>query len=342
MNPHSYAMIVAANSNYLPGLLALVNSLVACGNERYCEVVVPFAGWDPKALLGHGVQIVPVAVSPTADKKAMCAARTRVAREFAPNYESLALFDADMLVTSELRLFFQVAAAGFLVAGNDDSHDDQSKYLTDKGTPVSRTYTYKVICTSPFFFSKLHAQQIFGSAGGKETTEQLQETHGDWQGLNLALSLNPEISDRMLVFPSSQFTGIHHTNFKPQTFHMFNAWNGEVPLATRECVTPDLLVLTADYQRVYSIHGPFWIPGYTDSLLTTMRGYYCDMLGLKPEVATGWMERARNITDNTQRLFLRHLLGGRIPFAAIRDQIHPIHREYIRERSLELEVSYEW
>ncbi len=334
-----YACILPTNAAYLPGALAFLNSFLEFGLQRYCDLVIPYHGWDVSIFAGADCTIVPYPVEAPGHKLQIVLGRNRAAAEFAETYQAVAMFDADMFLLSELRLFFEIAAAGMIVGSNNDTHQDQSAYRYADGWPICPTYSYKMVCNVPFFVSRRHAAAIYTTAS-EILTAEVEKNVGDLASFNLAISLHPDAFDQMLVIPSSQFTGIHHTNFKPQTFHVFDALAKQPPLPTRERINPEHFVITADYLPVHSVHGRYWTRGYVENLLKKMAWYFGDHLGMQDRNAAGWMSRATSIANRTQKIFLEYLLGGPVPFDAIRSYVHPNHLEYIEERSHDLKVNF--
>jgi hypothetical protein len=159
---------------------------------------------------------------------------------------------------------------------------------------------------------------------------------GDFASFNLALCSCPSVLDRTLHISSSVFTGIHHSNLKPQTHHLFGQSRGR-NLPTNEVIKDELFVLTADYLRVYSIHGKYWQRGYAKGLATTMQQYF-KRLGLTSQAEVAAMARTERIVEETERMFLRLLFHGSIEFDRIAAYVRPDVKEFLDSRRAALGV----
>lgn len=315
-----HALIVASNDSYALGTLALLNSFLRLGLQDEVDFVLAHTGWGD--CLGDRV------VHVRSKEAGNCILwRNQVCLDLADYYDSIALFDADMFLTSSPMHFFGMAASGYPVLGNEDTIVDQGAFLDHQGRKLVDRFSDRIVCAVPMFFSSTHARQVYSRFF--ELHAQLSNG-GDLEAINLALSSLPEILDRAVIFPSVSFTGIHHTFLKPQTAYVTGQWRPN--LATALPVIPDAFLTTRDAMRVYSVHGKYWDRAWVDGLLLPMHTFYAHEFGLAEAHKDKWISYNTRVISEVQKIFAGLLVNGPVPVSGISSVVKPEHWDYLLQK----------
>lgn len=228
-----YAFIISYTDHFIPGIKALENSI-----KR----------WTPEAkcLLFHGTTVEGTAIE-----------RFNIADRIAKDYAAICLMDADMFLTADCTLFFEIASHGFIVTGSNGmvvnfDKGYQDKYGVDLGSP---DYIYpKVHTTAPIFISAQDTDWF------RRLYDSRRVDHwDDFLYLNM-LGILMGKDRRMLCLPPYAFTGIHHFDVKPVT----------------GLIRKGSTILSGTEEIVYMIHGKFWNKEYYLALMDPMHGYFRD------------------------------------------------------------------
>jgi len=230
---YKYCFIVFYTENYLPGIKALRTSI-----KRWCPHI--------KLLEFKGDSIEGTAIE-----------RFNMAAKLAPKYDAICLLDADMFLTADPTLFFEIASRGFIVTGSNGmvinfDKEYQEKYGVDL---KSENYLYpKIHTTVPIFINKDNIHWF------KELYDSKRIDHwDDFLYLNI-LGIKMGMDKKMIVMPPYTFTGIHHWIVKPAT-GVFK--KGDILLSGTE-------------EQIYIVHGKWWDKGWLQDLLPTMKKYLKD------------------------------------------------------------------
>jgi len=268
----NYAIFVASTDNYLPYVNALLNSIQKRELHRHCNLTVYLLYHDmpveyPEAAkTAFSFRLIPVNVEradvphPEGTKRIEFVKRARfwLVMKYAPKYDAVCLLDADMFIVSPefAKLFDLVDGTQLCIACNERfkwniGHD----YVLD-GKPIldPPQKLVQMHCSVPIIFVYKHWEDVFKSYteicfGGRQWKNGEQKGIGDIYSWNISV-VRCGKQDRIVVFPMSVMTQVHHTVIKPWTF----------------------LQVDHDYwytyagDRVYSVHGRVARPGY-------VRGY---------------------------------------------------------------------
>uniref|UniRef100_A0A6M3X4Q0 Glycosyltransferase n=1 Tax=viral metagenome TaxID=1070528 RepID=A0A6M3X4Q0_9ZZZZ len=258
----NYAFMVSASKHYLPGLKALLSSIKKYGGNTAIELYVTpdideevFKEDSELALDASNREIV-WSVSEGKDPKVeMIIDRFKVFAERGREYDAVCLLDADMFLTANVDLFFDLAKSGFIVAGSNGMIIDFDKTYQEKAgiTLGVDNYPYsKVHTTVPLFL-------------GKKDLDWFMYVYDAWipGGLDDFLLLNIigillGKNQKMICMPPYVFTGIHHWQMKPETAVFEKAG----------------LLLSGTEEQVYMVHGKWWEKGWVDDLWPTMLRYF--------------------------------------------------------------------
>jgi len=227
---NKYAFIVAYTDNYLPGFTALKNSI-----KEHCLV---------ELIAHHGTSVQDTAIE-----------RFRLAYEKCGKYDAICLMDADMWLTADCRLFFDIASKGFIVVGSNGmlinfNGDYQKRYGVDLGTD---DYLYtKVHTTVPIFINRENIDWFYELYHSRRI-----DSFDDFLYLNI-LGIKMGKSEKMLCMPPYTFTGIHHWQMKPET----------------ALIKKDGRLLSGTEEQVYMIHGKWWDQAWLQDLKPTMERYF--------------------------------------------------------------------
>lgn len=236
-----YAFIVAWSDNYLPGITALRNSAKA--HSPHIDLIEH---------RGTGVQDTAIE-------------RFRVACDVAKDYDAICLLDADMFLVRPVDLFFDLAAAGFIVTGSngmviDYNREYQRRYGLDMGTDHF-VYT-KLHTTAPIFLNERDIDWFEALYHARRV-----DSWDDFLYLNL-LGAYMGKDRKMLVMPPYVFTGIHHWQLKPAT----------------AVIEKGGILMSGTEEEIYMIHGKWWDQAWLQDLMPTMRRYLKDeQIGEKGE-----------------------------------------------------------
>ena len=228
-----FAFVVAYTDNYLKGVTALVNSI---------KKHAPHLG----IIKYNGNSIEDTAIR-----------RFRIACDVVSDYDAICLMDADMFLTADPTLFFDVASKGFIVTGSngmviDFDKKHQEKYQCNLG--MDHCVYSKVHTTAPIF---LNAENIDWFKIFLENRKH--DFWDDFLYLNM-IGIKFGKQMKMICLPPYTFTGIHHWQMKPATA-LFR--RGE-------------MFLTGTEEQVYMIHGKWWDQGWLQDLMPTMERYLKD------------------------------------------------------------------
>lgn len=254
-----YAFMVSASGHYIPGLKALLNSIEKFGKDiNIVAYISPDVGsskaidWDAYS---SDREVMVIISEGKNDKVEMVVDRFKKFAEAGKEYDAICILDADMFLTANVGLFFDIAAAGFIVAGSNGMIINfDEKYQKTAGVDLGRDeWPYpQVHTTVPLFLSP-------GDFDWLEATYNAWTPDGldDFLLLNiLGIKLNKY--PRMLVMPPYIFTGIHHWQMKPE-------------IAVFEKVG---FLLSGTEEQIYMVHGKWWEKGWVEDLWPTMLRYF--------------------------------------------------------------------
>lgn len=252
------AFIIAASENYLPGLKALLNSIDI--HQPDADVILLSFNLPEDFLIDFNYEesgdCIHHVIHSQGDDQVHGTAieRFKVASEFAKDYDSICLMDADMFLLEDCSTFFDVAAAGFIVTGSNGmvvnfNRDYQDRYGVDLG---SDDYVYTKVHTSvPIFIDKSNIDWFAALYNSRRI-----DHWDDFLYLNL-IGAKMGKDKKMICLPPYQFTGIHHFQMKPETRMIERG--GEIMSGTEE--------------RIYMTHGKFFDKGWFSDQIKTMQGY---------------------------------------------------------------------
>jgi hypothetical protein len=230
---NKFAFVVAYTDNYIKGVTAFKNSA-----KIHCPDV------DIIELRGDSVEGTAIE-------------RFNVACQVGEQYEAICLVDADMFLTNDVRLFFEVASKGFIITGSNGmvinfNQDYQNRYGIDLG---GADYIYpKVHTTVPIFINKDNLDWFRRLYNSKRI-----DSWDDFLYLNI-LGIKLGKDKKMIVLPPYVFTGIHHWQLKPETAVFKGA----------------TMLLSGTEEIVYMVHGKWWDEGWLQDLMPTMTKYLQD------------------------------------------------------------------
>lgn len=280
-----YAFVVAASTNYIPGLVALFNSLKRLENE-HDVILISFQIPDAylHTLADYPYKIRVVESDGESQQQATAIERFNVACNLGHEYDAICLLDADMFLEANVDVFFLAASKGMIVTGsngmiinfNKGYQDQYECYLEKEDWPYPQIHT---------------SVPIFLDASNFDWFETLYESRridawDDFLYLNL-LGIKLEKYKYMICMPPYAFTGIHHWQMKPETAAMEK---GE-------------LLLSGTEEQIYMIHGKWWDEGWLQDLVPTMERYWHD-----EEISFRGQGKTHNAINSLLRRF-RNLLN---------------------------------
>ena len=283
-----YAFIVAASQNYLPGLIALFNSIEMYTDFRRIKLDVILLDYKLSRKFGAGYHFTVRTFLQTEGEQIEKTAieRFRVACEEGPKYDAICLLDADLFLTANVDTFFDVASKGFIVTGSNGMIIDfdagyQKKYGIDLGVA---NYPYaKIHTTAPIFINHENLDWFKALYESRRI-----DVWDDFLYLNL-LGIKMGKDRKMICMPPYAFTGIHHFFLKPE-FAVFKK-GGMLLSGTEECVL--------------MCHGKWWWQGWLQDLWPTMERYFKDN-----DISAKGQARTRKSIELLKSEFNRYLNYG--------------------------------
>ena len=280
-----FAFVTAASENYILGLKAFFNSLVKYSHRDdiiLCSFRLPVDFLDSLKKLPYKVRVVDMKGDDQVQGTAI--ERFRVAAELGKEYEAICLLEADIFLTTNCNLFFEMAAKGFIVVGSNGmivnfGKEYQKQYNCDLGKD---NWIYpKVHTTVPIFLGRNDLDWF-----EKFYDKRMQaRSFDDVFGLNV-LGIKLGKDKRILCLPPYVFTGIHHFGVKPET-----GW-----------MEKEGLILSGTEEQVYMIHGKWWDKGWVSDLPLVMNRYF------KNEGMSGkCCQRTYNSIETGSRVFKRNV-----------------------------------
>ena len=258
-----FAFVVAASVNYYDGIKAMLNSLKCHGNTADV-VFLKYEHPDNERKFGdlltrdYGYTIKRFKHKQGQDQiQGTAIDRFKLAYEIRNSYDAICLLDADMFITANVNLFFEIAAAGFIVTGSNGmiinfNKGYQEYYNLDLGKE-NIPYT-KVHTTVPIFINKDNMDWF------KTWYEFPRKDHfDDFLFLNM-VGIKLGKDKKMLCMPPYIFTGIHHWMLKPETAVMRKGGT----------------LLSGTEEQVYIVHGKWWDQPWIDDLSVIMFKYLKD------------------------------------------------------------------
>ncbi len=288
---NKYAFMVSASKHYLPGLKALLNSIEEHGGDADVVLYVTpnFDKEHPRLDLdvySSDREIIWSVSEGVNSKVEMVVGRFKEFAERGKEYDAVCLLDADMFLTANVDLFFDLAAGGFIVAGSNGMIINFDKaYQKRAGIDLGvNDWPYaKVHTTVPLFLGP-NDLDWFKLIYDKWTPEGLD----DFLLMNVA-GIFLQKYHRMIVMPPYAFTGIHHWQMKPETAVFEKAG----------------ILLSGTEEQVYIVHGQWWVKGWVDGLWETMQRYF-DAEGISKR----GIARTKKAIDLLQSKFNHYLNGG--------------------------------
>lgn len=282
-----YAFVVAASTNYIPGLVALFNSLKRLDNE-HDVILLSFRIPDAylHTLADYPYKIRVVESDGESQQKATAIERFNVACDLGNEYDSICLLDADMFLEANVDVFFLAASKGLIVTGsngmiinfNKGYQDQYECYLEKDEWPYPQIHT---------------SVPIFIDGSNFDWFDELYKSRridawDDFLYLNL-LGIKLRKYEKMICMPPYAFTGIHHWQMKPETAAMEK---GE-------------LLLSGTEEQIYMIHGKWWDEGWLQDLVPTMERYWHD-----EEISFRGQGKTHNAINSLLRRFRNLLTEG--------------------------------
>jgi hypothetical protein len=226
-----FGFIVAYTDNYIDGITALKNSINIYNPN--CDIIIH-----------HGDSVEDTAIK-----------RFDIAVKEGPKYDAICLMDADMFLTSDCTLFFELASSGFIVTGSNGMVIDFNNGYQDRyGIELEKTLHLKTHTTAPIFLSKNDLDWFDRLYNSRRI-----DHWDDFLYLNI-LGMKMGKCKKMLCMPPYAFTGIHHWMVKPETSARMA---GESLISGTE-------------EIIYMVHGKWWDEAWVNDLDLVMSKYFID------------------------------------------------------------------
>jgi len=254
-----FVFVTAGSENYLPGLIAFFNSLIANSHNDdviLCSFRLPEKFLKKLEELPYQVRVIAMEGNDQAQETAI--SRFKIAAELGKDYDSICLVEGDIFLTANVNTFFEAGKRGMIITGSNGmivnlNKGYQQQYNIDLGTDY---FPYpKVHTTVPIFLGKDDLDWFEKFYNGRMNTRSFDDVFG----LN-ALGIKMGKSERMICLPPTTFTQIHHFGIKPVT-HLMKKEN---------------MILDGFEQQVYMVHGKYFDKGWYTGLMDPMWGFFRD------------------------------------------------------------------
>lgn len=255
------SIVVSASKNYFLGMKALLNSFEHYHDTTEYEVYVLSFDLSQEQL--DFVESKPYTFVDFINAKAFpepysnnSAWATKIPR-FKYAAEKLngvcMMLDADMFFTANMDMYFDIAAAGFIVGGSNGSNIYFGENYTEKwGEPIEELCV-KTIGSVPTILDLDKYRHIWLEI---YETKHNMKPFCDFELLNIML-MKHKYMNRILAIPSQQVTGLHHFQLRPDT----------------RVVEKMGKLFTSDGLEVLMCHGKYWQPNYELGLTRNMTKY---------------------------------------------------------------------
>jgi len=293
MSDHAFFLSLTDNYAYL--FNALLNSIEVFGAGSYAEVVAIHDGSlsdgymslveSAFSNLKTKVKFVPILVSPE-DKdlgKAMTVKfyRYKAMAEMGQDYKSICFIDTDIFLASDVKEFFDIAAATDLTVAVKDNVIRHYKSDAGVGTcPAwengrkpyfqSELWDAKFICNTPLWIDARKHGEVLIDVWAHRKKLGMDNTwpfNGDLETMNLVFDKHG-LKRRMLVMPSHLWTGVHYSIYRTTTLVRRASVGDNVGL-TDESFRRKILFLADNQDQIRSFHGRDWVCDANEARLKT-------------------------------------------------------------------------
>jgi len=318
-NIKKYAFVISLDHNYILPVQALLNSIIKFNMTDYADIILLYKNIDPSIFVTDTFK--PICIQ----SEIVPEDRYLQMHKFADKYDSLCLLDGDMMFLADVKRFFEIASCGFIIGCNDDTAFNRKNIKDANNNIIIKNVDfYGVLCNVPFFFNYKHTESIW-----QLFTKLYEKSKGicDYDLFNYALSLNPEITEKLITYPSVCFTGVHYTYLKYQTMFLFDLFRENMTENQgKDCVCEKDFVVTRDWMRVYSIHGKFFQLYWETAHERYMIPYYAHEHGTNKEKLKFFLEYCNKVTQRLHRIFAENVHNGDIPLLNIYNHLQESHQ----------------
>ena len=319
-----YAFVVSLDHEYILPLLSLLNSYLEYNMDSYADFIIFYDNFD--ASIFKTDRFCPILHK----NSSIPYARYLEIENYAKDYDAICILDADMMFTADVLRFFEVSSHGFCVGCNDDSMSRNKHIYDGEGRVLyDNLNSHYLFCNVPFFFNYNKTTSLWDSFSSLH--KKCNGRYCDYGLFNVSLLLNPEVLDRIIVYPSYCFTGVHHSFLKFETSYMFNFISDDmVENRGREKVIPQKSIISKDYMRVFSVHGKFHHPGHWENCIEIMKKYYEKVLRCQAFQVDKLLNHNKSIIDSINKIFIENILQGHIPYNNIKSSLKQDHSDYVK------------
>jgi len=277
MRNKQWHLVVSASKGYEFGLKALLNSFYYYHRNEIGtdKIKIHVLGLDLSSTFSHEINYF----HKLERHEKGNAWATKIPRfKYASELNGVVmLLDADMYFTANWNIYFQMAEAGFIVAGANGSnfmfHQGWREKYGIKEIPDF--YDTKTISSVPTILDTEKHGEVWRSI-----YEHKMNGNGigaDFDLTNIFMLIHKKFRD-IVVLPSQQVTGLHHFMLKPDTRVIKK--HGEL--------------ITTDGLQVLSVHGKWWQSNYIEGIMRPVERQY----GNNPRAMKGALE-SRNLLIET-------------------------------------------
>lgn len=282
-----YAFVVAASTNYIPGLVALFNSLKRLDNEH--DVILCSWRLPPEYLemiQDYSFNIRVIEIENDNQIHGTAIERFRIVCEVGHEYDSICLLDADMFMEANVDVFFLAASKGLIVTGSNGMIINfNTGYQEQYSVPLGKeSWPYPQVHTTVPIFLDTRNFDWFDLLYKSRRVDHWD----DFLYLNI-LGIKLRKYEKMICMPPYAFTGIHHWQMKPETAVMEKG----------------PLLLSGTEEQIYMIHGKWWDKGWVEDLVPTMERYWHD-----EEISERGQGRTHNAINSLLNRFRNLLAEG--------------------------------
>jgi len=275
--------------------------------------------------------------------------------EIGKEYKSICFIDSDIFLCSDIKEYFDIAAATDIIVATNDNVVRNYKTAIEQGTCPAWADTKKPFFEKPLFDGKFHCNvptfidvnkysHVLMDVFNHKMKLGMDNTWpftGDLETMNI-IFLKHKVKNRMLILSSHMWTGVHYSIYRVST--AVKRWS-----PGSECEISDtsynrrFLFMSETCEHVRSFHGRDWTcdkgeesvkQRYIQKLLSQTEGKFEG-----PELE-GAVKKREAIFDMIQAYFLYLQFEGAINLDEV-EAICPVgagRYQYLKKKQKELEI----
>jgi len=360
-----YAFFLSLTDNYTYLFNAQLNSIELFGMGRYADVVVIHdASITPEIIAFYqektstmDVDVIFLPVSKLPVDKDLAKVMTikyyryKMMAEFGQKYKSICFIDSDIYLCSDVREYFDIAAATDLIVATNDRVIRQYRsggggscpaWAADKKQYFEGAFwDGKFCCNVPMFVDMRKYADVFMDIfdhRGKLGMDSTWPFNGDLETMNIVLNKH-RVKNRMMILADHLWTGVHYSIYRVSTMVRLNS----IPRGTELSDTTykhEILFTSETCEHVRSFHGRDWTSQHNEErikghnipkLLGQMEGEFA---GKMKDAA---VNKRKDVYDTIQAYCLFLEFDCYVSIEDLKEVVKISQYDYLKERHEKLQ-----